>query len=282
MNIHPMARTTAKLRSEIHNSPLTNAALARKYNLTKVTISKWRSRESFEDKSHRPEHLQTTLSTEQEMLVVELRKMLFLPLDDLLVITRRFIHEQASRSGIDRTLRRYGVSNLNTMRRELEEASGEKTPKKSFKDYKPGFIHIDVKYLPRMPDEKERQYLFVAIDRATRWVHLEIYSHKTAVNAASFLAEVIKRAPFKIYKLLTDNGKEFTDKLFTGNKERVPTGNHVFDKACSKRSIEHRLIKPRCRVPCDYLPKRSYALFQAYDVVSALIDALKDPQEPSS
>ena len=40
--------------------------------------------------------------------------------------------------------------------------------KRTFKDYEPGFIHIDIKYLPQMPDESSRRYLFVAIDRATR------------------------------------------------------------------------------------------------------------------
>lgn len=45
---------------------------------------------------------------------------------------------------------------------------------KPFKDYDPGFIHIDVKYLPQMPDESARRYLFVAIDRATRWVFAQI------------------------------------------------------------------------------------------------------------
>ena len=43
---------------------------------------------------------------------------------------------------------------------------------KAFKDYAPGFPHVDVKYLPQMPDEDSRRYLFVAIDRATRWVYL--------------------------------------------------------------------------------------------------------------
>jgi hypothetical protein len=47
--------------------------------------------------------------------------------------------------------------------------------KKGFKEYAPGFIHIDIKYLPRMPDETSRRYLFVAIDRACHWVFLHIY-----------------------------------------------------------------------------------------------------------
>ena len=43
--------------------------------------------------------------------------MLFLPLDDLLVITREFIHPAASRWGLNRTLARYGVSNLHDMKK---------------------------------------------------------------------------------------------------------------------------------------------------------------------
>jgi len=36
----------------------------------------------------------------------------------------------------------------------IPKAEGETiTPKKTFKDYEPGFIHIDIKYLPQMPDE---------------------------------------------------------------------------------------------------------------------------------
>ena len=33
--------------------------------------------------------------------------------------------------------------------------------KKSFKDYEPGLLHMDIKYLPQIPDETERRYLFV-------------------------------------------------------------------------------------------------------------------------
>jgi len=41
-----------------------------------------------------------------------LRETLLLPLDDLLAVTREFIHPEVSRSGLDRCLRRHGVSNL--------------------------------------------------------------------------------------------------------------------------------------------------------------------------
>ncbi len=47
-------------------------------------------------------------------------------------------------------------------------------PHKAFKDYVPGFVHMDVKYLPQMQDEAKRRYLLVAIDRATRRVFVQV------------------------------------------------------------------------------------------------------------
>jgi len=46
--------------------------------------------------------------------VVALRETLPLPLDDLLAVTRGHPHPEVSRSGLDRCLRRHGVSNLKT------------------------------------------------------------------------------------------------------------------------------------------------------------------------
>ena len=203
-----------------------------------------KTRDEFTDKSHRPHRLQTKLSEHQEMLVVELRKLLLLPLDDLLVIVREFIHPEATRSGIHRTLRRHGVSNLNALLRAENEEEAQPAKRKTFKDYAPGFVHVDVKYLPQMADESRRTYLFVAIDRATRWVYLEILPDKSARSAKGFLKQLIKKAPFIITRVLTDNGKEFTDR-FIANGERKPTGQHPFDQVCQAEGIEHRLIKPK-------------------------------------
>ena len=107
--------------------------------------------------------MRTTLTPAQEAVVVELRKTLLLPLDDLLVVVREFINSKVSRSGLDRCLRRHGVSNLRKLMPDAEKVPS----KKSFKDYEPGFVHVDVKYLPKMKDEDRRKYLFVAIDRAS-------------------------------------------------------------------------------------------------------------------
>jgi transposase InsO family protein len=113
-----------------------------------------------------------------------------------------------------------------------------------FKAYEPGYLHVDVKYLPQMADESSRRYLFVAIDRATRWVFIRIFKAKTAANARRFLRDLERACPIRVRTILTDNGKEFTDRLF-GLRKRAATGEHEFDKLCAELGIEHRLTPPQ-------------------------------------
>ena len=241
VRLHKNARTTPAIRRELRESPLSIGALAQKYNISRPTVRKWRGRESVEDLSHRPHELHAKLSPLQEEVVVELRKTLLLPLDDLFVIVRDHINDKVSRSGLARCLDRHGASRLRDL---IPQEEGAKPAYKPFKEYQPGFLHVDIKYLPRMPDEAQRSYLLVGIDRATRWVYVEVIKNKTATAAKAFFNRLVEAAPFKVTKVLTDNGKEFTDR-FCATGEREPTGDHPFDKACSANDVEHRLIKPR-------------------------------------
>jgi transposase InsO family protein len=238
--VHPCARTTPRTRAEINASPAGVTALADMYNITVATARKWKGREDTQDRSHRPHTLKTTMTPAQELLVVELRRTVLLPLDDLLAITREFINAAVSRSGLNRCLRRHGVSDLKSL---LPKAEGETPPLKTFKDYEPGFVHIDIKYLPQMPDETSRRYLFVAIDRATRWVYFHIYGNQTEASSVDFLRRLKKLAPMKIQKILTDNGSQFTDR-FTARDKRA-TGKHAFDVSCAEMGMVHRLSPPR-------------------------------------
>jgi transposase InsO family protein len=238
--VHPLARTTPRTRAEIKASTETASVLAERYNVSLATARKWKGREDVQDRSHRPHTLSTTLTPAQEVLVVELRRTLLLPLDDLLAVVREFICQSVSRSGLDRCLRRHGVSDLKALQPEVE---GEARPAKTFKDYEPGFVHVDIKYLPQMSDESSRRYLFVAIDRATRWVWLRIYRDQSETSSSDFLRRLERAAPMTIRNVLTDNGSQFTDR-FT-SRTRTPSGRHVFDQTCTALCIEHRLCPPR-------------------------------------
>ena len=110
--VHPQARTTPRTHAEIRSSQDSVKVLAKRHNTTIATVRKWRGRDDMQDRSHCPNTLSTTLSLAQEVLVVELRRMLLLPLDDLLAITHEFINADASRSGLNRCLVRHGVNRL--------------------------------------------------------------------------------------------------------------------------------------------------------------------------
>src|SRR5206468_1801126 len=107
------------------------------------------------------------------------------------------------------------------------------TPASKFKEYELGFIHVDVKHLPELrtaDGECRKRFLFVAIDRRSRSVHLAVKDEKTEASAKAFLEEAIAAFPFRVTRLLTDRGSCFTAE--------------GFEKRCRDLGIEHRKTKP--------------------------------------
>ena len=67
-----------------------------------------------------------------------------------------------------------------------------------FRDYDLGYVHIDVKHLPKLrtaDGEVRKRYLYVAIDRCSRFAHLAVFDAENAANAVAFLAAAQKAFP---------------------------------------------------------------------------------------
>jgi len=75
-------------------------------------------------------------------------------------------------------------------------------------------------------------------------VFVPIEEGKGATSARSILDAVHKACSFKITRLLTDTGPEFTDRLFA-SPERTSGGHHEFGVLCRDLRIEHWLTPPR-------------------------------------
>ena len=159
IHLHSQATTTPKVRAAIQASTEPASALAARFGTTEQTVYKWKHRDGVHDRSHTPHRLQTTLTPAQEAVAVVVRKTLLVSVDDLLAVVREFLNPDVSRSGLDRCLRRHGVGNLRDL-----QAKDPRPKHKAFKACEPGYLHVDVKYLPQMADETSRRYLFVAID----------------------------------------------------------------------------------------------------------------------
>lgn len=189
ISLHKQAATTPKIRAAIQASPEPAWMVSERYGISEQTVWKWRKRDSVHDRSHTPHRLQTVLAPAEEAVAAALRKSLLLPPDDLLVVVHEFLSPSVSRSGLDRCRRRHGAGNL----RDLKPAR-PKPAYKPFKPHAPGYIRMDVRYLPQMADEDRRRCLFVAIGRAARWVFVRIDPAKTAANARR-LSHAIWAAP---------------------------------------------------------------------------------------
>ena len=111
---------------------------------------------------------------------------------------------------------------------------------------KPGeLLEIDVKYVPGKV-EGMQYFQYTAIDRASRWRHLEIYDEQINLHSVLFLEEVIGRAPFRIQAIKTDNHATFTN-YYTGTNKRsdlLVKSLHALDGVCRERGIKHYLIDP--------------------------------------
>ena len=63
-------------------------------------------------------------------------------------------------------------------------------------------------------------------------------------TSAGFVERFTKHFPYKIKKIVTDNGFEWTDRCSGGVKSR-PSGTHPVDQVCEKVEIRHVLTRIR-------------------------------------
>jgi transposase InsO family protein len=115
-----------------------------------------------------------------------------------------------------------------------------KTHLKRYRRPLPGWMQMDVKYVPGLVDG-EQYYEFNIVDHCSTWRCMRIYETKGYESLERFLKEIETNCPFPIAEIQTDNGKEFTDKYRVGSDGR-PTGFHPLDLWCKQREIRHKLI----------------------------------------
>ncbi len=226
--LHGCARTTKAVRRELQNSKKKTTELAKEYKINRKTVARWRKRDYVEDTPMGPKNPRSTvLSIKEEAMIVTFRKHTLLPLDDCLYTLQEQI-PHLTRSSLYRCLKRHGIN-------KLPEENVQNKQTKKFAKYTEGYLHIDI---TQMRTEEGKLYLFVAIDRNTKFVCAELYSNQTKKTTAEFLKKVIKRFPYKIQIILTDNGIQFTHRP----QDKYAT-KHLFDQICEAHKIEHRLTK---------------------------------------
>jgi transposase InsO family protein len=228
LQIHPNARTTPITRAEIARSAEPPSVLARRYGVSTETIRKWRQRGAADcrDRSAKPHRLPWKATEEERAVVCALRQATNFALDDLTFVVCHFL-PHLNRDSIWRILKAAGLN-----RRPKPVATRPAKGQGTFKDYDLGFIHIDIKHLPKLQTadgERRKRFLYVAIDRRSRSVHLAVKDDETEQSAIAFLREAAAAFPFRLTHVLTDNGSCFTP---------------AFAKVCAELGAEYRHTKP--------------------------------------
>ncbi len=247
---HANATTTPEMRAFIHESDLPTAVLARLLKISESTVRKWRKRESLSDASHVPKQLNTTLSEAQEYVVVELRTRLLLSLDELLAVCKQFINTNVSRAGLQRCLKRHGVSRLSDMQDNGDSSDADEptnsTPstvqvlledtqenKQLTSDISPQamrevlnrtndlnedeVVQVKVTQLPNFSKNTEEQHnkrrLLIANDPSSGWVYVDMYDGNESEAASRYMSYVLTKAPFHIRRILAGNYNEFLSRF---------------------------------------------------------------------
>lgn len=206
--------------------------------------SEWKARSSTGDQPTGPRQPRsTTLSVDEEAIVIAFRRRTLLPLDDCLYALQPTI-PHLTRSTLHRCFQRHGVSRL-------PDADGDKPQRSKFKRYPIGFFHIDI---AEVRTAQGKLYQLVAIDRTSKFAFVQLHEKPTCRIAGDFLRALAAAVPYEISIVLTDNGTHFTEPTGDGwTPEDIKAiwaeGKflrcHAFELACADLDIEHRLTKPR-------------------------------------
>lgn len=242
---------TARFRQALieysYKHGVTNAAI--RYRTNRQYVYRWRKRydgtlASLEDRSHRPHHHPNQHREDEIQLIENMRRRN--PNTGLVVFWVKLRKRGYTRSisGLYRFLRKRG-----------QMAVKLPNPKYIPKPYEqmqyPGQrVQIDVKFVPTvclvgLAAEQAAEnggyfYQYTFIDEFSRFRYLEAFQEHSAYSSAQFIRHCLKKFPFPIECVQTDNGPEFTNQLSSsGTKKKT-----LFENTLAQLGIRHKLIRP--------------------------------------
>jgi len=215
---------------------------ADRYHLSRKTVYKWMGRydgtvSSLNDQSHRPHH-SPKAHTEEELLAI-VRRLRRHGWKDLILVYQELVEKAGytrSYGGFKRVaewLRKGKVEEKKRQKRKNKPYAAAEFPGQK--------VQIDVKYVPRECAVDEKQYYeFIAVDEYSRWTFRYMYEERSTYSARDFLIRFLNAFPYKVYRVQTDNGSEFTKQLWNDDK----TDLTLFEQELRDRGIVYQRIRP--------------------------------------
>jgi transposase InsO family protein len=188
------------------------ARVCRRFGISRKSFYKWKRRHAEHgdaglcDRPRTPQRFPRATAPEVVSKILYLRQHYHFGAARIAAYLKRFHRIAIAGSSVHRILQRHGMNRL--------PASQKYQPhRKRWQRYEkpqPGHrLQLDVKFLERIPGTRRRLYQFTAIDDCTRIRVLKVYDACNQRTAILFIDEVLRRLPFRVHVVQTDNGAEF-------------------------------------------------------------------------
>lgn len=184
----------------------------RYFGISRKTFYKWKKRygalgaAGVGDRSRRPHRSPRATAPDVVSKILYLRQHYHFGPRRIAAYLKRFHRQVIAASSVHRILQRHGLNRLPANQK--HRPHGKRWQR--YEKPQPGHrLQVDVKFLERIPGTRTRLYQFTAIDDCTRIRVLKVFDACNQRTAIEFVDDVVRRLPFRIHVIQTDNGPEF-------------------------------------------------------------------------
>lgn len=209
------------------------AHTCRHFGIARKTFYKWKKRHAhggdaaLSDRARIPLRCPRATPSDVISKILYLRQQYHFGPRRIADYLKRFHERSIAVSSVHRILRRHQLHRLPANQK--YRPHGKRWQR--YEKPQPGHrLQLDVKFLERIPGSQRRLYQFTAIDDCTRIRVLKIFDACNQRTAIRFMDDVLRRLPFRVQVVQTDNGAEFQS---------------AFHWHLEGKDIRHVYIRPR-------------------------------------
>ena len=185
------------------------ARVCRRFGISRKPFYNWKRRHAEHgdaglcDRPRTPQRSPRPTAREVVSKILYLRQHYHFGPARIAAYLHRFHQLTIASSSVHRILRRHGMNRLPANQK--HQPHGKRWQR--YEKPPPGHrLQLDVKFLERIPGSRRRLYQFTAIDDCTRIRVLKVYDACNQRTAIAFIDEVLRRLPFRVLVVQTDNG----------------------------------------------------------------------------
>jgi len=209
------------------------ARVCRHFGISRKSFYKWKRRHADHgaaglcDRPRAPHRSPRATSRDVVRKILYLRQQYHFGPGRIATYLHRFHRTLVAPSSVHRILKRHGMNRLPANQKHRPYGKRWKRYEKLVPGHR---LQVDVKFLERIPGTRRRLFQFTAIDDCTRIRILKVFDACNQRVAVQFIDEVLRRLPFRVHVVQTDNGAEFQSQFHW----------HV-----ESRDVRHCYIRPR-------------------------------------